>query len=173
MGRRRLLKLLPPLLLAGLGVAATGGCGYQLRSAGGTAATFSGLRLRIVDAEGGFERMLRRGLMAGGTALYVEDDTAAADFPLLLVGAERFFGRPASTTPQARTAQVTVQLSIRVHLAAGETALIDDETITVERTYYQDLRTIAGNREEADLLREEMRRELVNRVLRRLEAAGG
>ena len=73
---------------------------------------------------------------------------------------------------QARAAQITLQLAVRVNLTDGETALIDMETLNVERTYYQDLRNIAGNREEAELLREEMRRDLVAQLMRRLEGAG-
>ena len=167
--------LLPALLLP-----LVTGCGYQLRGSGSGARTttdFSDLRLQMPQSEADFARLLRRRLESSGFTLHEADDAAAAQFPLLSIGGEAFSGRPASTTVLARAAQVTLRLSIRINLAhdsenpavSGET-LINAETLTVERTHYQDLRNIAGNREEAELLRGEMRAELVAQILRRLEA---
>jgi len=164
--RRRLLVLLPALLLPIIPA-----CGYQLRGSGPLAASaFTDLRLRIPQSEPGFERQLRHRLEVAGIRLHDATDEAARDHPLLAIGAEAFSGRPASTTVLARSAQVTLRLAIRIDLADGEKLLIDAETLSVERTHYQDLRNIAGNREEAELLREEMRRELIDRIPRRLEA---
>ncbi len=165
MTRRLLFALLPALMLA-----AAAGCGYNLRGAGDGARDFTDLRLRWPGAEPEFDRILRRGLEAAGFGLHDAED-AARRFPLLAIGPESFSGRPASTTAQARAAQITLRLALRIRLTDGETMLIDGETLSVERTYYQDLRNIAGNREEAELLREEMRRELAARLARRLEAA--
>ncbi len=164
--RRRLLAGLSALLP----VAA--GCGFQLRGTGPPAASaLTDLRLRMPQSEPGFERQLRRRLEMAGIRLHDASDEAAREHPLLAIGAEAFSGRPASTTVLARSAQVTLRLAIRIDLAAGEELLIDTETLSVERTHYQDLRNIAGNREEAELLRGEMRRELIERIARRLAAA--
>ena len=160
--------LLPALLLP-----LASGCGYQLRgsdSGAGAASGFSDLRLQMPQSEADFARLLRRQLASSGFILHEADDAAAADFPLLSIGGEAFSGRPASTTVLARAAQVTLRLSIRINLADGSESLINAETLTVERTHYQDLRNIAGNREEAELLRGEMRAELMAQILRRLEA---
>lgn len=166
MSRRLLLQLLPALVLATLA-----GCGYNLRGAGSEAPQFTDLRLQLPASEPEFERVLRRGLQTAGIRAYDAGDDAARNFPLLAIGPEQFSGRPASTTVQARAAQITLRLAVRVNLSDGETVLIDGESLNVERTYYQDLRNIAGNREEAELLREEMRRDLLAQLMRRLEAA--
>ena len=163
--RRRLLVLLPALLPL------AAGCGFQLRGSNPRVApAFTDLRLRLAQPEPGFERQLRRRLEVAGIRPHNADDEAARGHPLLAIGAEAFSGRPASTTVLARSAQVTLRLAIRIDLAAGGELLIDAETLSVERTHYQDLRNIAGNREEAELLREEMRRELIERIPRRLAA---
>ncbi len=167
MGRRLLLPLLPALLLA-----LAPGCGYQLRGMDGAAPGLRDLRLRMPQSEPGFEDLLRRRLESAGITLHAAADPAAQAHPLLSIGGETFSGRPASTTVLARAAQVTLRLSLRIQLVAGGQTLIDGENLSVERTYYQDLRNIAGNREEAELLRSEMRQELAARILRRIEAAG-
>lgn len=166
MPRRLLFYMLPALMLATIN-----SCGYNLRGTGVGTPEFSELRLQLPGAEPEFERILRRSLETAGIRVYGAGDTGAGDSPLLAVGPESFSGRPASTTVQARAAQITLQLVVQINLTDGETALIDLETLSVERTYYQDLRNIAGNREEAELLREEMRQELVAQLMRRLEAA--
>ena len=166
MGRRLLLPLLVALLLA-----PAPGCGYQLRGIDGAAPGFHGLRLQIPQSEPGFAFLLRRSLETAGITPHAAADPAAQAYPLLSIGGETFSGRPASTTVLARAAQVTLRLSLRIQLVAGGQTLIDGENLSVERTYYQDLRNIAGNREEAELLRSEMRQELAEQILRRIEAA--
>ena len=167
MTRRFLFSLLPVLMLVTLA-----GCGYNLRGTGAGAPDFTGLRLQLPESGPEFERVLLRSLQTAGIGVHEAGDASVRNFPLLAIGPELFSRRPASTTAQARAAQITLQLAVRVNLTDGETALIDMETLNVERTYYQDLRNIAGNREEAELLREEMRRDLVAQLMRRLEAAG-
>ena len=167
MARRLLFKLLPALMLATLA-----GCGYSLRGSGSGAFGHADLRLLLSESEPAFERLLRRNLASAGVNLHRAADERAGGHPLLAVGPEQFSGRPASTTAQARAAQITLQLAVRVNFTDGENVLIDGETLRVERTYYQDLRNIAGNRGEAELLREEMRRDLVAQLLRRIEASG-
>lgn len=167
MTRRYLICLLPALMLATLA-----DCGYNLRGTTAAAPEFTDLRLQLPESEPEFERVLLSNLRTAGIGVHDAGDADARSFPLLAIGPELFSGRPASTTVQARAAQITLQLAVRVNLTDGETALIDRETLNVERTYYQDLRNIAGNREEAELLREEMRRDLVAQLMRRLEAAG-
>ncbi len=155
--RRRLLKLWPALLPA------LPGCGYTLRGARTGRGRLSQLQLRMPDSEPALERILRRSLETAGYRL------APTSGAVLALGPERFSGRPASTGVQARAAQISLQLAVEVSLRDAENVLIDRETLSVSRTYYQDTRNIVGNRGEADLLREEMRFELIDRLMRRLE----
>ena len=64
-----------------------------------------------------------------------------------------------------------MRLSITILFEQGEQMLIRPETLSVERTYFEDVENIAGNQEEVVIIRAEMRGELVNQIMRRLEAA--
>ncbi len=165
MQRRLLLKLLPALALP-LGP----GCGYRLRGPVSAAAA-RGVHLQVPHPAAELGHALRRACASAGLELHAIEDIDAATLPVLRVSAERFSSRPASATPQARAAQVSLQLTLRITLHDGETALIDGESFAAEATYYQDLRNIAGNREEADLLREELRSELATQIVQRTLAA--
>ena len=163
---------LPLGLALALWLLTTAGCGYELRGSVALAPQFADLRLRLPESEPELAAELLRGLQTAGIGVHDADAADAGDFPLLAMGPEQFSGRPASTTVRARAAQITLQLAVRVNLTDGETAWIDRETLSVERTYHRDLRNIAGNRGEAELLRGEMRRDLIAQLVRRLEAAG-
>jgi len=52
----------------------------------------------------------------------------------------------------------------------GDEMLIDAETLFVERIYFEDIENINGNQEEIEIITTEMRRELVNQLMRRLES---
>ena len=78
--------------------------------------------------------------------------------------------RPVTVNPRARAAQYELRLSINIALAQADAMLIDTETLFVERSYFEDIENISGNQEEIELITAEMRRELVNQLMRRLEA---
>jgi outer membrane lipopolysaccharide assembly protein LptE/RlpB len=72
--------------------------------------------------------------------------------------------------PRARAAQYEMRLSINIALGNAERYLISPETLMVERIYFEDIANIAGTQEEVEIITAEMRRELVNQLMRRLEA---
>jgi outer membrane lipopolysaccharide assembly protein LptE/RlpB len=55
-------------------------------------------------------------------------------------------------------------------LLLNEKPLLEPETLFVERTYFQDIENISGNQEVAEIISAEMRRELINQMMRRLAA---
>jgi len=63
-----------------------------------------------------------------------------------------------------------MRLSINIALGSAEEYLIFPETLMVERIYFEDIANIAGTQEEVEIITAEMRRELVNQLMRRLEA---
>ena len=89
---------------------------------------------------------------------------------LLLVSNERIVSRPITVNPRARAAQYEMRLSINIALGSAEEYLIFPETLMVERIYFEDIANIAGTQEEVEIITAEMRRELVNQLMRRLEA---
>ena len=67
--------------------------------------------------------------------------------------------------------RLNLRLSVNIALTVGGKPTIPDETLTVVRTYFQDIENIAGNQEEAQIIANELRQELVNQLMRRLESA--
>ncbi len=156
------------LLLLSLPLA---GCGFALRSNDVLSAQFERLELELSQPNNEFSRLLRRSLTVANvdTAL----TSANSDqVPLLRIGPEQIVSRPITVNPRARAAQYELRLSVAVAMARGETVLIAPETLFVERIYFEDIENISGNQEEVTIITAEMRRELVNQLLRRLEAAG-
>ena len=92
---------------------------------------------------------------------------------MLAVSDEQVSARPVTVNSRARAAQYEMRLSITIVLGQSNQLLIEPETLFIDRTYFEDIENIAGNREEVEIIAQEMRRELVNQVMRRLEAVEG
>jgi len=148
-----------------------GGCGYSLRGSDTLSANFSSLQLYSEQPNSEFSRLLRRSLdSADVTIILADPDASAADIPMLGIANEQLISRPVTINPRARAAQIELRLSVTMALILGEESLIAPETLFVERTYFQDIENISGNQEEAEIISAEMRRELINQMMRRLAA---
>ena len=147
-------------------------CGFTLRSNEVISSRFNSIQLNLQPPNSELSRLLRRRLDIAGveTQLLTTNQT---DFnqPILVISDEQITSRPVTFNPRARTAQQEMRLSITILFEQGEQMLIRPETLFVERTYFEDVENIAGNQEEVVIIRAEMRGELVNQIMRRLEAA--
>ncbi|MEC8805054.1 MAG: LPS assembly lipoprotein LptE, partial [Pseudomonadota bacterium] len=90
--------------------------------------------------------------------------------PILKVSNEQILTRPVSINPRARASQVELRLSASIALTVDGQSIIPEEKLTVVRTYFQDIENIAGNQEEAQIIANELRQELINQLMRRLES---
>ena len=113
-------------------------------------------------------RQLRSSLEAAN----VDVADSGSNAPQLLVSPERLSSQPVSVNPRARAAQYELRLEVDFTLSERNRVLLETETLYTERTLFEDIENISGNREEVSLLADEMRRELVNQLLRRLESVG-
>ncbi len=148
-----------------------GGCGFTLRGSDTLSANFSNLQYYSEQPNSELSRLLRRSLESADVIITVaEPDDAAENFPLLGLAGEQLVSRPVTINPRARAAQIELRLSAMMGLMLGEQVLIAPETLFVERTYFQDIENISGNQEEAEIISAEMRRELINQIMRRLAA---
>ncbi|MDP1930143.1 MAG: LPS assembly lipoprotein LptE [Gammaproteobacteria bacterium] len=144
------------------------GCGFALRGSEQTAMPITTVELRAMQQNSPFMQQLRDALAnadvstspAGGSATYI-----------LSVGEEQTSTRTASVNSRARAAQYDLQLAVSVQLDGAGITVFGPETLSVQRSYYEDIANIAGSNEEMELLRTEMRRELVEQLLRRLRVA--
>lgn len=147
------------------------GCGYSLRGVDSLDG-FDTLALNLQEPGSDLSRLLRRSLESAGVEIIQETDSiAATDRPTLNVGNERVASRPVSVNTRARAAQYEIRVSVDILLTRGEQTPIPQQTLTVERSYLEDIENIAGSQEEVEIITTEMRRELVNQLIRRLEAA--
>ena len=147
-------------------------CGFTLRSNEVISSRFNSIQLNLQPPNSELSRLLRRRLDISG----VETQLLTTNSPnfnqhVLVISDEQMTNRPVTFNPRARTAQQEMRLSITILFEQGEQMLIRPETLSVERTYFEDVENIAGNQEEVVIIRAEMRGELVNQIMRRLEAA--
>jgi len=147
-------------------------CGFAIRGNDAISSRFDLIQLNLQQPNSELSRFLRRSLDVANVetqlGISAEPNSNSA---ILEIGDEQIASRPVTFNPRARAAQQEMRLSIQISFKQGEQTLIRPETLYVERTYFEDLEHIAGNQEEVEIIRNEMRRELVNQVMRRLQAA--
>ena len=147
-------------------------CGFTLRSNEVISSRFNSIQLNLQPPNSELSRLLRRRLdISGVETQLLTTNSPNFNQPVLVISDEQMTSRPVTFNPRARTAQQEMRLSITILFEHGEQMLIRPETLSVERTYFEDVENIAGNQEEVVIIRAEMRGELVNQIMRRLEAA--
>lgn len=147
-------------------------CGFTLRSNEVISSRFNSIQLNLQPPNSELSRLLRRRLdISGVETQLLTTNSPNINQPILVISDEQMTSRPVTFNPRARTAQQEMRLSITILFEQGEQMLIRPETLFVERTYFEDVENIAGNQEEVVIIRAEMRGELVNQIMRRLEAA--
>ena len=150
-------------------------CGFNLRGNELINSRFSNLQLSLSQPNSEFSRMLRRSLDVAEVSTEVistsEEMSLASSIPVLAISDEQISNRPVTVNARARAAQYEMRLSITIALAQADEMLIEPETLFIDRTYFEDIENLTGNRDEVEIITTEMRRELVNQLIRRLEAA--
>lgn len=144
------------------------GCGFTLRGTEQASLPITTVQLVSAQQNSAFMQQLRDALAAADVSTSAENKQASY---ILSVGEEQASTRTASVNSRARAAQYDLQLTIVVQLDRAGTTLFGPEALAVQRSYYEDIANIAGSNEEMELVRTEMRQELVDQLLRRLRAA--
>lgn len=152
------------LLLATLAAA---GCGFQLRS-WDLASNIESAYL-TANARNAFEAPLRQALRQAGIAEAPTPGEATVVVTLLEDRRER---RSVSVSSQARAAEYEVTVGVRflVEDAQGRD-LIPEQWLERQRVFRIDRDNIVGSSEEQALLEREMENDLVQQILRSLNAA--
>ena len=159
-----LFRLLTALILATL----LSGCGFALRGSQPVATAGETVHLLATEPGSALAQTLREALLAADVTM---SPTVTSGGYQLQLGAESLVSRPGSVNSRARAAQYDVELSVEVTLAQGDNVVFGPLRVSTQRSYYEDLSTIAGSSKEVVLLQQEMRQELVQQLLRRLRAA--
>ena len=145
-----------------LGILATAGCGFQLRT-WELSTTFETVRLeaaRGVD----LHRDLGQALRSAGLRVVSGDADVVVE-----LSDQRNDRRSASVTSDARTAEYELSLQVTIAVQDNEGNVLTESVLRSERVARLDRNSLVGSSEERTLLAEEMRSDLVGRMLRTLE----
>lgn len=142
-------------------------CGFALRGDGNTAIPSEAVFVRSAQGNSLLTQALQASLIDAQMQLV---ESASQARYIVSVGEEEFNTTTATVNGRARAAQYTLHLSVELALDRQDQNLLPAERLIVERNYFEDTANIAGSTREADILRNEMRQELVNKVLNRLRA---
>lgn len=144
------------------------GCGYTLRESAELPLALKTMQLETRDGNSEMARALRRSLTNSGVTLI--DETKDGVF-ILGLGREQDSEKVLSLNSNARAGEYELRMRISFQLVSSEEDfIIPPEILSLRKVYLADPNNAVAKQEEAELIKEEMRTELANQVLRRLES---
>lgn len=150
------------LLVIGL-AALLGACGFQLRGTGDIEFALKELDVSARNAYGDTVTQLTQVLEANGVRVY-----PGAEYKLFLAR-EQETQRTASFTSAARSAEYQLTSTLEYEIRGAKDLLLMSNTLEVQGIYNQDGNNLIGSDQEADQVRTEMRRDLVQQLAQRLQ----
>jgi LPS-assembly lipoprotein len=158
------MRLLGLLLVACL----LAGCGFQLRGEARLPEAMNETWLQTPDDSSAFVRELSLTLRANGVSISTTQQQGAAQLRIM---SERMRRDALTISGRARVREFVLGFEVDFELldAEGE-VLIERETLRMSRDYSFDEQEILAATREEEFLRDEMRRAMAARLLRRLEA---
>jgi LPS-assembly lipoprotein len=141
-------------------------CGFTLRGTAELPLQLQTLQLQFIDGNTDIVREMRRALINSGVTL--QDETEQGIYQLG-IGREVSEERILSVNVNARAGEYQLSLSVPFQLRISDAFLIEPENITIEKVYLADPNNAVAKAEEAEQIKDEIRRELVNQILRRLQ----
>lgn len=155
-------------LSASLVLAFSAGCGFRLR---GEVTLPPEMSRTYVQGGPSSElvRQLRARLTASGADVVGEIERAGA---VLVIERERWGRRVLSVGRDAKVAEYELSYSVSFSVRQREAGLlVPSQQVVLVRDYRFDPNNVLGKSDEASLLRDEMRRDMVTTMLRRIEYA--
>ncbi|MHC8385299.1 LPS-assembly lipoprotein LptE [Pseudomonas sp. LB3P14] len=150
------------LLVMGLAVLLSA-CGFQLRGTGTTELAIKELDLSARNAYGEIVTQMRQVLQSSGVKVY-----SGAPYKLVLTD-EQESQRILSYAGAGRTGEYQMTLVLNYDIRGqGDLPLLDDK-LEVQKVFIHDGNNLVGSDQEANDARKEMRRELVQRMMLRLQ----
>jgi len=159
-----ILRRLVPIALAVL----LAGCGFHLRKEAQMPASMKKVHIQIGDANSPLAKDLAKALPRSGTEI-VED--VGPDVAVMNFSANAFSTDVLSVGGNARASEYSLRYHVEFEVqdAAG-TSLLPKQTIELSREFTFDASQALGVAAETDLLTQELERDMVQTILRRLEA---
>lgn len=165
---RKVARLLTGLLTVLLTVLLAG-CGFKLRDEVALPSALARLRIDTPDPYGPLERDLAAALERAGAEV-VDDASGVA---VVRIPLDALVTEPLSVSEAARVQEYLVRYRAELEVMdAAMSVLIPLAPIELTRDYSYDETQALGAAAEEELLRKELRREMVQQVLRRIERLG-
>ncbi|NQX90106.1 MAG: hypothetical protein HRT77_15750 [Halioglobus sp.] len=143
-------------------------CGFHLRGAGGATLpdNWKHLSLSTKNPNGEFARAVVGRFAANGVTWSTPEDANAT----LVLGPAKFERRNLSLNAEARVSEVelTMRSTFTVNDAVTNAEIMPSTTLAVVKQMESNPRNVVGKEGEERLLREEMRHELADQILRRI-----
>ena len=150
------------LLVMGLAILLSA-CGFQLRGTGTNQLTITELDVSARNAYGDTVRQLRQVLENSGVKL-----TANAPYKMVLTS-EKETQRAASYSGNGGTAEYQLTNVVNYEILGHNNLTLLSNRVEANKVYLQDGSNIAGANQEGEMIRKEMRRDLVQQLVMRLE----
>lgn len=150
------------LLVMGLAVLLSA-CGFQLRGTGTNALSLKELDVSARDAYGDVVTQLRQTLTNSGVHVYT-----GAQYKLF-IAREDEAQRTASYAGSGRSAEYELTTVLKYEIHGSKDVLLIDDSVQSQKVFVHDGNNLIGSDQEADQIRKEMRTDLVQKVLARLQ----
>ena len=144
-------------------------CGYQLQSYERLPAQMQITYLQAPDHYSQFYRQLRRALDDAGITLTNDPGQALAT---MVITKDETGQRLVTVSAQNEPLEFEVFYEVRYMVRSNDGELLPAQSISVTRDYTYDRTIVLGKRQEEEILREELARDMVRRVLRSLNTIG-
>ncbi|NNB03596.1 LPS assembly lipoprotein LptE [Pseudomonas fragi] len=150
------------LLVMGLAVLLSA-CGFQLRGTGTNQLTITELDVSARNAYGDTVRQLRQVLENSGVKI-----TPNAPYKLILTD-EKDTQRAASYTGNSGTAEYQLNSVVNYEIQGQNHLVLLSDKVEAYKVYLQDGSNVAGSNQEGVMIRKEIRRDLIQQLVLRLE----
>ena len=150
------------LLVMGLAVLLSA-CGFQLRGTGTNQLTITELDVSARNAYGDTVRQLRQVLEHSGVKI-----TPNAPYKLVLTD-EKETQRAASYTGNTGTAEYQLNSVVNYEIQGQNHLVLLSDKVEAYKVYLQDGSNVAGSNQEGVMIRKEIRRDLIQQLVLRLE----
>ena len=142
------------------------GCGWSLRGAGMIPDELNSMHVVSRDPNGKLSRDLERALQSSGVE--VPSSAADADYSLVILQ-ERSLVRVATVNENARVSEQELIEEARFMIVNQEgVQVVLPAKVSVERIFEYDEDNVLATQDERELIRSEMRRDLIMQMLNRL-----
>lgn len=138
-------------------------CGFQLRGTGSTDFALKELNLQARDSYGETVKQVEQVLRDNGVRVH-----PGATYTLDLTR-EQNSQRTASYTSSARSAEFELSSSLDYEFRGPQNLRLLEDRVEVQKTYVHDSNNLVGSGQEGEQLRAEIRRELVQQLVMRIQ----